>query len=566
MGTISNAGGRIKRYIAGLAMAALLGAVLAVSSGAGPAQAQVPGDEPPLCGPGQSKDNFPDQPLAEVSRGHYAIFDAYWLPAPSLGDDARAGTLNNNLCPPAAKHSEVTVEGHKREVTTLSRTNIDLRSTIIHVDNTHLKDVVATDAEAGDDKLSLEKYIDVRTGLELFGPDGVTELPVPPGTQVYWLRLENTARNLPPSSLVMGFSTGEFEEKDWYLEDDKGNPLRPFQYELEAVRYHGPHADKLPQVLTYWEPDLAFAPRDNLVWNSLDTDVNSMPLGAGEYEHLEWVFTHAGTYILEVHLKGHVRQLKDKLDGAGADWAPITDEDRTVTSEVREYVFQVGPLTVNENPAFGVMRSVEENSAGGTKVGDPIKVFTSDSDALTYSLAGPGADKFNVAAVSGGAQITVADGADLDYETKRTYHLVLSVRDGKDHENNPERDVIVDDTIIVQVNLTDVTPYIVVHAPQTARVGQTVTVRGSFHEVQGYVPVSANWNIQYLNADKTLDATYAMFLKPNGDGEYDVRARAGIGDTQYYRVVLNYQVQTGSGHTTHSELRSEFSITWLAAE
>ncbi len=560
MGTISNAGGRIKRYIAGLAMAALLGAVLAVSSGAGPAQAQGnPADPPPLCGPGQSKDNFPDSPLEEVSSGHYAIFDAYWLPAPSLGDDVRDGTLNNNLCPPAAKHSEVTVEGHKREVTTLSRTDIDLRSTIIHVDDTHKALVVATNTEAGKTKLSLAKYDGVRRALGLGDDD-----PVPADTQVHWLRLEDPALNLGPSSLVMGFSTGEFEEKDWLNPntDDDGNHLPAFQYELEAFRYHGPHASDLPQVLTYWEPDLG----SGLVWNSLDTDVNSMPLGAGEYEHLEWVFTHPGTYVLEVHLKGHVRQLKDKLASAGADWTPITERESTVTSEVIEYTIHVGALTVNENPAFGVMRSVEENSGGGTKVGDPIKVFTSDSDTLTYSLAGPGADKFNVAAVSGGAQITVADGADLDYETKRTYHLVLSVRDGKDHENNPESNVIVDDTIIVQVNLTDVTPYIVVHAPQTARVGQTVTVRGSFHEVQGYVPVSANWNIQYLNADKTLDATYAMFLKGNGDGEYDVLARTGIGDTQYYRLVLSYQVQTGSGHTAHRHLQKEFSITWLAAE
>ena len=559
MDTITNAPNRFKLFGAGLTLAALVIAVLAVTFATGPAQAQAPGDEPPLCGPGQSNDNFPAQPLAEVSSGHYAIFDAYWLPAPSLGDDVRDGTLNNNLCPPSAKHADVTVDGETVEKTTLSRTDIDLRSTIIHVDDTHLKDVVATDTEAGKTKLSLRKYDGVRRALGLEDHD-----PVPANTQVHWLRLEDPDRGIKPSSLVLGFSAGHFDEEHWAHQDVDGEQISKyaFQYELEAFRYHGPHASKLPQVLTYWEPEIAAELESSLVWNSLDTDVNSMPLEAGQYEHLEWVFTHPGTYVLGVHIKGHVRHVNED---AGGDWAPITDKETTVTSKVREYVFQVGPLTVNDSPAFGVMRSVDENSGGGTKVGDPIKVFTNDTDVLSYSLTGPGADKFRVAPVSGGAQITVADGADLDYETKRTYHLVLSVRDGKDHENNPERDVIVDDTIIVQVNLTDVTPYIVVHAPETARVGETVTVRGSFHEVQGYVPVSANWNIQYLYADKTLDATYAMFLKPNGDGEYDVLARAGLGDTQYYRLVLNYEVQTGSGHTTHLRLIKEFSITWLPA-
>ena len=107
------------------------------------------------------------------------------------------------------------------------------------------------------------------------------------------------------------------------------------------MRYHGPHADKLPQVLTYWEPDLG----SGLVWNSLDTDVNEMPLNAGEYEHLEWVFTHPGTYVLEVHLKGHVRTEKpsDWNEAVDGTWKKLDDKETTITSEVREYTFQVGP-------------------------------------------------------------------------------------------------------------------------------------------------------------------------------------------------------------------------------
>ena len=553
---------RRKAQLSVAAVAALaifaVAAVMLLAGGfaAGSAQAQAgPGETPKLCGPGQSLDNYPDEPAEVKSQGHYALFDAYWLPAEGLGDDANDGTLNNNLCPPAAQHSEKMSRGKTVEVTTLSSTDIDLRSTIIQVGNQHLADVVAKNAQAGTTKLSLQKYEGVARALGL----GENVDTVPDGTpQVYWLRLEDG--NIPASNLVLGFSAGHLSENHWRHDNAEGTQIseNAFQYELEAVRYHGPHASKLPQVLTYWEPELG----SGLVWNSLDTDVNSMPLGAGEYEHLEWVFTHPGTYVLEVHLKGHVRQ--SKPDGAGADWAKITEKDTTVTSEVREYTFQVGPLTVNDSPAFGVMRSVEENSAGGTKVGDPIKVFTNDNDALTYSLAGVGADKFNTDSVAGGAQITVADGAALDYEGKRTYDLVLSVSDGKDHENNPERVSTVDDTIVVQITLVDVPPSIALNVPTAdPRVGDSVTIRASYLELQGYVPASADWSIRFLDANGNTVRTAFMTFEPDGHGEYTLTA-TGAG-TQKYQVLLEYDIRGRYNYPVNQSLTADFSINWLPA-
>ncbi len=474
METIINAPKRFKLYAAGLTLTALVIAVLAVTLSTGPAWAGVVGNVPEPCGPG--KDNFPDNPAAQKTTGHYALFDAYWLSAPRLEDDApNDGTLNNNLCPPAAKHEDktnpfthVTVED-----TTLTPTDIDLRTTIIHVDNTHEAFVVAKNSEAGDEKLSLEKYYGVRKALGLLGGDeGTIELPVPNGTQVHWLRLEDGDR--PPSSLVLGFSTGLLSDDYWRHDDKDGNLLGeyPFQYELEAVRYRGEHADQLPQVLTYWEPEIAaeLPAEERIVWNSLDTDVNAMPLKAGEFEHLEWVFTHPGTYVLEVHLKGHVRQSKPV--GAGDDWKPVTAKDTTVTSEVREYVFQVGPLTLNHDPVFQVVRSVKENTAIGTLVGDPIPVYRGDNDPLTFTLTGPGHGQFSVEPDSdGNPQIKVA--GNLDYETKQRYGLTLGVSDGKDHEGNP--DDTVDDTIPVRIDVENVTFTVALSNPNP-RAGESVTI------------------------------------------------------------------------------------------
>ena len=568
MNTITSAPNRFKLFGAGLTLAALVIAVLAVTFATGPAWAGVVGNVPDPCGPGQDPDNYPDDPAAQKSSGHYAIFDAYWLPDPRLDEeDPETGTLNNNLCPPAAKHKDKTnPRTHVTvEETTLTATDIDLRSTIIQVGDTHLKDVVATDAAAGNDKLSLHTYRQVRKALRLLGgPEGKTLLPVPDGTQVYWLRLEDPALGTGPSSLVLGFSTGLLDEKDWYLEDAEGNPLEPFQYELEAVRYHGPHADDLPHVLTYREPAMRNGNGTAIVvWDGLNTDVNSMPLDAGEYEHLEWVFTHPGTYVLEVHLKGHVRQ--EEPEGAGSEWdgwKPITDEE-TVTSEVREYTFQVGPLTVNDSPTFGVVRSVKENSNGGTKVGDPIKVFTSDSDVLHYSLSGPGADKFYANAVHGGAQISVRVGAVLDYEAKQTYDLLLNVSDGKDREGNPEEYFTVDDTIVVQVNLVDVPPGIGVDVNKVnPRVGETVRIRGDFLEFLGYIPDSASWSIRFIDSEGELLRTEWMTVNGNR-GEYDLTGtEAG---TKYYQLVCEYTIEYEFRPDEHKTHIADFTINWQPA-
>ncbi len=552
MDTVTKTPRKIILYTAGLALAALVIGLLAVTMTASPALAQGAGATPPVCGPGQDPDNFPENPAAQKSSGHYALFDAYWLPEPGLGDETKTGTLNNNLCPPAAKHRDVTVRGKTKEVTTLSQTDIDLRSTIIHVSDAYRADVVATDAEAGTTKLSLDTYEEVRKAMGLLGPND-EKLPLPATTTVHWLRLEDPDLGTGPSDLVLGFSTGQFSEDYWKHTVDAS---KTFEYELEAVRYHGPHAAELPHVLTYWEPEKRNQHgQSEIVWNGLDTDVNSMPLGAGEYEHLEWVFTHPGTYVLEVHLKGHVR--KDRTDR-------ITDEDETVTSEVREYTFQVGPLAVNERPTFGVERSVKENSEGGTAVGDPIRVFTSDNDELEFSLTGTGAEKFDATNTDGGAQITVAPGAVLFYEAKQAYDLVLGVTDSKDHEGNPERYPTIDDTIVVQVNLASVAPQLLVDVDKTnPSVGETVKITGSSLPLHDDIPATASWSIRFIDGNSNLVQTEQMTVQANGNGVYDLTGNAA--GTKYYQLVSQFDITYGSlgGQTTeHRTLIANFSINW----
>ena len=102
----------------------------------------------------------------------------------------------------------------------------------------------------------------------------------------------------------------------------------------------------------------------------------------------------------------------------------------------------------NEAPAFAddtvTTLSVEENTAAGTAIGDPIAATDQDAgDTLTYSLSGDGMASFDIDAMG---QITVGEGATLDYETKTSYEVTVTATDSKD----------MTDSIDVTINVTDV--------------------------------------------------------------------------------------------------------------
>ena len=73
-------------------------------------------------------------------------------------------------------------------------------------------------------------------------------------------------------------------------------------------------------------------------------------------------------------------------------------------------------------------RRVEENSAGGVNVGDPITATDGDGDTLTYSLGGRDAASFNLNSATG--QVTTRDGVTYDHEGKNTFRLTVTATDG----------------------------------------------------------------------------------------------------------------------------------------
>ena len=116
---------------------------------------------------------------------------------------------------------------------------------------------------------------------------------------------------------------------------------------------------------------------------------------------------------------------------------------------------------VNESPRFGssdVEREVDENTPGGTNIGDPIVASDPESNTLIYSLSGTDSALFSVGVSTG--QISVGTGTVLDFESPsdsgndNVYELTVQVTDGKNVDGSS--DTSVDDSIIVTITVRNV--------------------------------------------------------------------------------------------------------------
>ena len=113
--------------------------------------------------------------------------------------------------------------------------------------------------------------------------------------------------------------------------------------------------------------------------------------------------------------------------GETDDQPPDTDDTRNAAP-----VFADGAST---------RRTIAENTAVGVNIGTAIAATDADNDALTYTLGGTDAATFNIVSTTGQLKIKKT----LDYETKRTYTVKITVSDGS-----------LTDTITVTINVTDI--------------------------------------------------------------------------------------------------------------
>ena len=511
-----------------MTLAALTIALVAVAVVAGAAQAQTPGKpfpDPKPCGPGAEP--VPSPADATISEGHFAVFDGYW--------NSTDKTLELNLCPPAVQHRMETVENDQGlpvevEVSHRAKSEVDIRETVIHIDGEGFTHTL--------EPADVEKYDFFKLGDG--NGDGTDDAV---GTTVWWLKVDDPkTKKDEDSPLAMGYSAALFDSDYWYLEDKSESELPPLQYEFEVIREPGIPVNELGHVFAFDDTAPPEGKAKKADWDSSEVDTNALKLFPGKYHHYQWAFTRAGTYEISVQLKGHVRTAANRPADAGTDWEPISDK-KVETSEVRRYVFQIGPLDLNEQPAFEVERSVAENSSVGTVVGDAIPVYRGDKDPLTFSLSGKGHSLFSVEPDDkGNAQIKVA--GNLDYETRSEYVLKLGVSDHKDFEGNTND--LVDSVVAVKISVTNVVekPVLTLTSDITQTVtGTTVTFTAT---KSGDIPrddseVTYHWverdvNSQIAAGEKIAGATSrTLSVTKNTQGSWSYAIKAtweGLGEEQ----------------------------------
>ena len=102
------------------------------------------------------------------------------------------------------------------------------------------------------------------------------------------------------------------------------------------------------------------------------------------------------------------------------------------------------PTPTNSAPTFttgSTTRTIAENTAAGRNIGSPVAATDAQNDTLTYTLGGTDANAFSVERTTGQLRTKAA----LDYETKRSYTVTITVSDGS-----------LSDTITVTIAVTDV--------------------------------------------------------------------------------------------------------------
>ena len=393
-----------------------LAAVLAVATGLAPPDPSAAqsgttyitnGNTTP-CGPGGAA--APANPTAVINSGHFAMFDLYW----DNTTQATSGkTLNNNLCPPEVTNTTTVGKGRGATTTetfTRAASNTDIRETLFHIPTSNEVTLAATTVMTTEDGETYPSTFGVDR-FRFLGADG----------DEVWIVSKHDEEHLNP-----GFSTA-------LLPDDFVKTGQQVQFELEAFRVPGKTVAERGKVyafdnsgLLHWRSDVPHG----LIGFDIAPDIR-------RYHHFHWGFTKPGIYQIQVHARA--TPLAKYLAG-----------NKTVTSEVRRYTFQVGELadlgvTVspdNATPAAGsnvVLTYTASNSgpdaAGAVKVSAPLPTGLTYVSATTANGSyASGTGEWTVGSLAGGASATLAvtatvgSGASGDTITPTAY-----IRDTGDH-------------------------------------------------------------------------------------------------------------------------------------
>ena len=153
--------------------------------------------------------------------------------------------------------------------------------------------------------------------------------------------------------------------------------------------------------------------------------------------------------------------------------------DGDITSKIEPVRIMV--TNVNEPPAFpdteDGRRTISESAGANEDIGDPFAAEDPDGpgELLEYSLGGTDALSFSIGTYSGQLQTAAV----LDFETKNSYSLTVSVSDNRDADGNGDNSA--DDTINVTVTVIGAN-----EAPTIIGEATIDYVEGDTREVEDY--------------------------------------------------------------------------------
>ena len=252
----------------------------------------------------------------------------------------------------------------------------------------------------------------------------------------------------------------------------------------------------------------------------------------------------------EAFLSGSSRALgrdpvrSGRLNGGGG---PLDSGDSWITSSNWRYYALSGLFVVsdaNATPEFSAdsaTRTLPENSAAGVNVaGGTITATDRNSgDTLTYSLASSG-DHGSFEIDSSTGQISTKTGVTHDFNFEaatNSYSVTVEVSDSKDADG--VADTVVDDTIAVTIDLTNVDEAGTVTLPATFSGGVEATA--SVTDLDGAV-TSPSWRWARGN---TATGSFSNIGGATSAGYTPVAADVG----KYLRATVTYTDPQGSGKT-----------------
>ena len=248
--------------------------------------------------------------------------------------------------------------------------------------------------------------------------------------------------------------------------------------------------------------------------------------GAGEEDN--WIF--------DTGREWHVSDITPNTFGGQISmlWSAMAgDIDWMIGVESVVYLLEV----VNNPPEFTdtapATRSVNENSASATSIGSPVAATDPDADTLVYGLAGTDASSFSIDSTSGQLKTS----ASLDFETKSSYSVDVTVHDGRDAIGNA--DTTVDATIAVTISVSNVDEAGTVTLPATFSGGVEATA--SVTDPDGTVS-SPSW--QWARGD-TATGSFTNISGATSASYTPVGADVG----KYLRATVTYTDPEGSGKT-----------------